>query len=267
MKTMEIILKLKKLAPYIIGAIVLFGITIFVARNKQNTIRKQYEIEMLNMKEVLIEASCTIEESEGLYSRVVNDLHTSKSLIKDLEQDNVNLAALLKRKKERPLVVTKLKLVPVPMKDTVKVFVTKIDTADVNSASTYSFTSKYPSEDDAYIIHKGVLSDSTLQVEWRFEPFNSTLVVSERVKGVYEVTAGVPYWINVKSVSVNSIPLRPITPKKSNGFMIGVSTHRSDIGSLAVGGSIGYMVDDYSLMLNYNTHKDASLHINKLIRW
>lgn len=219
-------------------------------------------------KDVVKGRDRVIKEKDGIYSKLVSEYSSSKELLDSLEQENYELAKLVGQEKEVEI-KTYMKLVLVPVSITNSVAVTREVASD--STESISFTTRYPSEGKEFARVNGKITGDSLASEWKFTPIQTDLVISEVSSGVFKATAGVPKWMSINELEVNSIPQPKVGDvHRSNnnyGITVGASIGRDYDGAKNFGVNLGYRINKYSIFVNQSTDGSAKLLVNKLIKW
>jgi hypothetical protein len=220
-----------------------------------------------SLRKVIQESSVLLNESEGVYSKVVKDYNSERALVTILQKNTSSLkgaiASALKTIKDRDqtiLSLTELTLTYEPL--TVEIPVYRRDT------TTLEFETTFPLE-DPFVKMKGSfdLVKETLKVEWIPGTLNLKIVMSETAEGLWESRVIGPAWIKVDNLEINSVP--PATYSTASKTKLirpliggGVSRMSTD-NSLSLQVSGGIMIKN-SVVLSLNLSTANMVGINFL---
>ncbi len=174
----------------------------------------QSDTDIRQLKELIIKQDSLRKVEDGHYQKIVNDLNNSKELFKQLKENNKELAETIKEQKKNPIVVTNtvIKIQPAPLPEPVPI---KPDN---------TFELNYPNKDNKFISFLGIIENDSINGVWDFDEFKLDLVISEKQKGVFEIDAFTNDFIEIKSLTVNSLPLKGIKPDNFD-FKVGLGLY------------------------------------------
>jgi hypothetical protein len=156
--------------------------------------------------EVLKSDSLT-KVSETQSTKLVNDTNTIKDLREKIDSLGIKL-------KEKPKIVTEIVYVP-------KEIDKPVDDIDIVGDSL-TVRDTYPDSIKPFIRYFNKISLETKKgiSEWRFEPIEMSLVLSQREDGIWKYDIKAPLFINITDLEINATPLD--TPDPDNfGWIIG----------------------------------------------
>ena len=195
----------KYLLFFIVVILLLLTFRLYVDNIKKDNLLKDYKYE-------LIKNDSTRKIAEGHYQRLVNDMNSYKELVNIISENNKDFLKYLKDNNKKPISYIETSFKP---KDTIT---NTIITKDKDGLSY--FEDFYPSKQDYFIKYNGEIRKDSLHSSWKFTPIKLDLVISEKTKGIYEADIKSKEWIDIKSLTVNSLPLEPI--KQDNfDFLLG----------------------------------------------
>lgn len=177
---------------------------------------KETQDTLIQYKNVIIESDSLRKVSDGHYQRLVDDRNTQKDLRDLLKDQNKELFELLKTQNKKPISYTIIQAKPETKIDTIPIIKETKDGQVIKS-----FDSFYPTKENYFANHKGVIGEESIQEEWNFRELEIGLVISEKEKGLFEADLDAPDWLKVNKIEVNSLPLENI--KKDNfDWVLGV---------------------------------------------
>lgn len=177
---------------------------------------EQKNKQIRSLKNEVIEKAVLIKESEGMYSKVVNDLAKEKELKQKIESEFQELSKILKERKERPVQIVE-QILQMPFRiDTVNVYDTIIQEKSTQIATFY-----YPDQND-YFASVDVSFQGGIGIgKFNFNPLPVNLVVTQKDNGLYTAYAESHDFIEFSKVDVNTLPMEPQFPDKPYKFYLG----------------------------------------------
>lgn len=237
------ILKYYKL---IIVALIIIGAFSFIL--VQNAGLKS---DLVDYKKTILQKDSLEKIREGEYTKLVNDLKSSNDLKKYIKEISDSTYQDIKRNKEKPLIITKVTTVPKTIQT--------IDTVYIDTLGVRTITSYYPNKDSMYIKHTSIIKDKESKNTWEFSPLKLNVIVTQQKDGMYRARFVGPSWIEAQEVTVNSLPLSPITERKFK-FLLGVSGgYDFNYRNVSAGIYTGFRYKNQIVLVNGNTNKVVSL--------
>lgn len=237
---------MKKTTLILIGVIVLLIMVGFFGKNYYDS-----KLQTANNKNrtLLISKDSLQKVAEGHYTKLVADTLKQRELNKIIDSLSIKLDA-------KPKVVTVIEYTPQP-KDT-ETEVTEV-TKDSVSIKDY-----YPNKIDPFIKYSSKISLKTEVGRGRFDfnPFNLSLIVSQKEDGTYRLDTKVPEWLEVNDIQVQSTPLTPTKPDNF-GWILGASYGKdySDFSNyLRLNG--GFRFKKFYVIGGASTNKNIDIGIN-----
>lgn len=193
---------------FIIIVLMIFGISQCNSKRQAQNVVKDY-------KEFILKSDSLRLVKEGRYQKVVNDLNNQRDLNKKLKEENKELYKDIKDDNKLPISYTNIEAQPKNKVDTIIIRDT------IKDGHYYKvFNDFYPNNEKPFITYKGEINNNSVLGEFKFNPFELDLVISEKEKGIFEADLNAPEWLTVNSLEVNSLPLKNI--KKDNfDWMLG----------------------------------------------
>ena len=207
--------------------------------------------DLVEYKRTILKKDSLEKVREGEYTKLVNDLKTSNDLKKYIKEISDSTYQDIKRNKEKPLIITKVTTVPKTIQT--------IDTVYIDTLGVRTITSYYPNKDSMYIKHTSVIKDKESKNTWEFSPLKLNVIVTQQKDGMYRARFVGPSWIEAQEVTVNSLPLSPITERKFK-FLLGVSGgYDFNYRNVSAGIYTGFRYKNQIVLVNGNTNKIVSL--------
>ena len=237
------ILKYYKL---IVVALIIIGVFSFILI--QNAGLKS---DLVDYKKTILQKDSLQKIREGEYTKLVNDLKSSNDLKKYIKEISDSTYQDIKRNKEKPLIITKVTTIPKTIQT--------IDTVFIDTLGVRTITSYYPNKDSMYIKHTSVIKDKESKNTWEFSPMKINVIVTQQKDGMYRARFVGPSWIEAQEVTVNSLPLSPITERKFK-FLLGASGgYDFNYRNVSAGIYTGFRYKNKIVLVNGNTNKVVSL--------
>ena len=207
--------------------------------------------DLVDYKKTILQKDSLQKIREGEYTKLVNDLKSSNDLKKYIKEISDSTYQDIKRNKEKPLIITKVTTIPKTIQT--------IDTVYIDTLGVRTITSYYPNKDSMYIKHTSVIKDKESKNTWEFSPLKLNVIVTQQKDGMYRARFVGPSWIEVQEVTVNSLPLSPITERKFK-FLLGASGgYDFNYRNVSAGIYTGFRYKNKIVLVNGNTNKVVSL--------
>lgn len=207
--------------------------------------------DLVEYKKTILQKDSLEKIREGEYTKLVNDLKSSNDLKKYIKEISDSTYQDIKRNKEKPLIITKVTTVPKTIQT--------IDTVYIDTLGVRTTTSYYPNKDSMYIKHTSIIKDKEAKNTWEFSPLKLNVIVTQQKDGMYRARFVGPSWIEAQEVTVNSLPLSPITERKFK-FLLGVSGgYDFNYRNVSAGIYTGFRYKNQIVLVNGNTNKVVSL--------
>ena len=207
--------------------------------------------DLVEYKKTILQKDSLEKIREGEYTKLVNDLKSSNDLKKYIKEISDSTYQDIKRNKEKPLIITKVTTVPKTIQT--------IDTVYIDTLGVRTTTSYYPNKDSMYIKHTSIIKDKEAKNTWEFSPLKLNVIVTQQKDGMYRARFIGPSWIEAQEVTVNSLPLSPITERKFK-FLLGVSGgYDFNYRNVSAGIYTGFRYKNQIVLVNGNTNKVVSL--------
>lgn len=207
--------------------------------------------DLVDYKKTILQKDSLEKIREGEYTKLVNDLKSSNDLKKYIKEISDSTYQDIKRNKEKPLIITKVTTVPKTIQT--------IDTVYIDTLGVRTITSYYPNKDSMYIKHTSVIKDKESKNTWEFSPLKINVIVTQQKDGMYRARFVGPSWIEAQEVTVNSLPLSPITERKFK-FLLGASGgYDFNYRNISAGIYTGFRYKNQIVLVNGNTNKVVSL--------
>ena len=207
--------------------------------------------DLVDYKKTILQKDSLEKIREGEYTKLVNDLKSSNDLKKYIKEISDSTYQDIKRNKEKPLIITKVTTVPKTIQT--------IDTVYIDTLGVRTITSYYPNKDSMYIKHTSIIKDKESKNTWEFSPLKLNVIVTQQKDGMYRARFVGPSWIEAQEVTVNSLPLSPITERKFK-FLLGVSGgYDFNYRNVSAGIYTGFRYKNQIVLVNGNTNKIVSL--------
>lgn len=207
--------------------------------------------DLVEYKKTILQKDSLEKIREGEYTKLVNDLKSSNDLKKYIKEISDSTYQDIKRNKEKPLIITKVTTVPKTIQT--------IDTVYIDTLGVRTITSYYPNKDSMYIKHTSIIKDKESKNTWEFSPLKLNVIVTQQKDGMYRARFVGPSWIEAQEVTVNSLPLSPITERKFK-FLLGVSGgYDFNYRNVSAGIYTGFRYKNQIVLVNGNTNKVVSL--------
>ena len=207
--------------------------------------------DLVDYKKTILQKDSLEKIREGEYTKLVNDLKSSNDLKKYIKEISDSTYQDIKRNKEKPLIITKVTTVPKTIQT--------IDTVYIDTLGVRTITSYYPNKDSMYIKHTSIIKDKESKNTWEFSPLKLNVIVTQQKDGMYRARFVGPSWIEAQEVTVNSLPLSPITERKFK-FLLGVSGgYDFNYRNVSAGIYTGFRHKNQIVLVNGNTNKIVSL--------
>ncbi len=207
--------------------------------------------DLVDYKKTILQKDSLEKIREGEYTKLVNDLKSSNDLKKYIKKISDSTYQDIKRNKEKPLIITKVTTVPKTIQT--------IDTVYIDTLGVRTITSYYPNKDSMYIKHTSIIKDKESKNTWEFSPLKLNVIVTQQKDGMYRAIFVGPSWIEAQEVTVNSLPLSPITERKFK-FLLGASGgYDFNYRNVSAGIYTGFRYKNQIVLVNGNTNKVVSL--------
>ena len=207
--------------------------------------------DLVDYKKTILQKDSLQKIREGEYTKLVNDLKSSNDLKKYIKEISDSTYQDIKRNKEKPLIITKVTTIPKTIQT--------IDTVYIDTLGVRTITSYYPNKDSMYIKHTSVIKDKESKNTWEFSPLKLNVIVTQQKDGMYRARFVGPSWIEAQEVTVNSLPLSPITERKFK-FLLGASGgYDFNYRNVSAGIYTGFRYKNQIVLVNGNTNKVVSL--------
>ena len=207
--------------------------------------------DLVDYKKTILQKDSLEKIREGEYTKLVNDLKSSNDLKKYIKEISDSTYQDIKRNKEKPLIITKVTTVPKTIQT--------IDTVYIDTLGVRTITSYYPNKDSMYIKHTSIIKDKESKNTWEFSPLKLNVIVTQQKDGMYRARFVGPSWIEAQEVTVNSLPLSPITERKFK-FLLGASGgYDFNYRNISAGIYTGFRYKNQIVLVNGNTNKIVSL--------
>lgn len=179
-----------------------------------------------SLKETILSKDSLYKVRDGQYTKLVNDTKSKSELTKEVKSELPQTYQDIKKAKENIISHTKVSVAP---KST-----TTIDTVYIDTLGIQKFDSYYPNKDNYFVKHKSTIDKNVATNLWEFNSLKLDIVVTQQKDGMYRARLAGPEWIEANEVTVNSLPLTPLTERKLK-FLLG--------------GSGGYSMNDRNIVL------------------
>ena len=207
--------------------------------------------DLVDYKKTILQKDSLQKIRDGEYTKLVNDLKSSNDLKKYIKEISDSTYQDIKRNKEKPLIITKVTTIPKTIQT--------IDTVYIDTLGVRTITSYYPNKDSMYIKHTSVIKDKESKNTWEFSPLKLNVIVTQQKDGMYRARFVGPSWIEAQEVTVNSLPLSPITERKFK-FLLGASGgYDFNYRNVSAGIYTGFRYKNQIVLVNGNTNKVVSL--------
>ena len=207
--------------------------------------------DLVDYKKTILQKDSLQKIRDGEYTKLVNDLKSSNDLKKYIKEISDSTYQDIKRNKENPLIITKVTTIPKTIQT--------IDTVFIDTLGVRTITSYYPNKDSMYIKHTSVIKDKESKNTWEFSPLKLNVIVTQQKDGMYRARFIGPNWIEAQEVTVNSLPLSPITERKFK-FLLGASGgYDFNYRNVSAGIYTGFRYKNQIVLVNGNTNKVVSL--------
>jgi hypothetical protein len=189
---------------YIIIGLVL---CIFYINYKSNAKINAILNDIQSQKKDIVLLSKTVKESDGHYSKLVNNFNTQKEINDILLKSNKDLFNVLKKNDEKLISISNTLLTLKPVKDSGDVLI------DSNYINMNIF---YPSQKDWFINWNGIIDTKLKKYNgnWLFSKINLTAVLTETKAGFWKSRIVGPEFLIIDSIEVNSLKPELIIDKK-----------------------------------------------------
>lgn len=232
---------------YILTIALLFIIFIIFSGVRECSFKR----EVGELKSTILKKDSLVKVREGEFTKLVNDTKSKKELDREVKNEVPKTYEDIKKSKEKIISHTKIKLVPVSK--------TIVDTVYIDSSGTKKFTSFYPEKNNYFIKNFTTIINNEAKTEWSFTPLKVNIVVTEQKDGMYRARLSGPEWIQAEEVTINSLPLSPVTERKFK-FLLGASGgYDFNTRTLPLGVYTGFRVKNKILILNGQTNKVVTI--------
>ena len=212
---------------------------------------RSFNAEVDELKNTILKKDSLVKVREGEFTKLVNDTKSKKELDREVKGETPKTYEDIKKSKEKIISHTKIKLVPVSK--------TIVDTVYIDSSGTKKFTSFYPEKNNYFIKNFTTIINNEAKTEWSFTPLKVNIVVTEQKDGMYRARLSGPEWIQAEEVTINSLPLNPVTERKFK-FLLGASGgYDFNTRTLPLGVYTGFRVKNKILILNGQTNKVVTI--------
>ena len=197
------------------------------------------------------------KEADGQYAKLVNNYKTERDLKIELKKRNCGLYRRIKDQNEDILMLNRTVISLKSERSTGDV---SIDPVDSNSLD---LNLRYPESDTAFIKWTGSISlvDNKYKGDWTFNKLPIEIVLTETQRGIWNSRLIGPDWLNVDSMTVNSLPKDKISDDKNFGFMLGGGISNSlnvnEPNAIRIGGGIYFK--NSTLLINASTRNIVGL--------
>lgn len=204
---------MKKYTPYIILSLVIIFLIINgeIIRGKLNnkTDRLTSEIERYaDLKKV----------SDGVYSDYVITEAKRRELVDSMRKGNNELRLLYKRLRKDNEKINELQSLVLRLSTHIDTISLHRDTIYIGVDTMYQkiFNAFYPSPDNWFVKHKGVIRDNNMISSWDFSDLELSLAQTTTSSGLQKVYLVAPPWITAQAINV----LSTSTPDKQKLFSL-----------------------------------------------
>ena len=229
----------------IVSLIIIVAFSLILVQNSE------LKSDLTDYKRTILKKDSLEKVRAGEYTKLVNDLKSSNDLEKGIKEISYTTYKDIKNKNEKSLIVTKISTIPKNVQT--------IDTVYIDTLGVRTITSYYPDKDSMYIKHTSVIKDKESKNTWEFSPLKLNVVVTQQKDGMYRARFIGPSWIEAQEVTVNSLPLSPITERKFK-FLLGASGgYDFNYRNISAGIYTGFRYKNQIVLVNGNTNKVVSL--------
>lgn len=146
--------------------------------------------------------------SETQYRKLLADSLTQKELNKIVDSLKIKLDA-------KPKIIYKTKIV-------IEEVEKPIDSISIDG-DTVNIVDHYPDKEEPFVTYKNKFSLSTQTgiSDWKFTPFNLSIVVSQRSDGIWQTDTQVPDFMTITDITVQGTPQEPPEKRNRFGFILG----------------------------------------------
>lgn len=229
----------------IVSLIIIVAFSLILVQNSE------LKSDLTDYKRTILKKDSLEKVRAGEYTKLVNDLKSSNDLEKGIKEISYTTYKDIKNKNEKSLIVTKISTIPKNVQT--------IDTVYIDTLGVRTITSYYPDKDSMYIKHTSVIKDKESKNTWEFSPLKINVIVTQQKDGMYRARFVGPSWIEAQEVTVNSLPLLPITERKFK-FLLGASGgYDFNYRNISAGIYTGFRYKNQIVLVNGNTNKVVSL--------
>lgn len=167
------------------------------------------------LRREMVKSNTLLKVSEGNYKKLVDDYNTSSDLMDSLLKTNKDLHKDIEKSNDK---VVSLTQVLFKLKDRAIHLEPGKDISEVlEKKDTLDFF--YPDEVDPLITHSiSFVSERSIYSMWKFNAIPLDLVVTETSSGVFETNLSTNPFLEVTSLKVNTVKLKPDTAPKERIF-------------------------------------------------
>lgn len=202
----------------IVGLIVFFLMQGCGDKKHSKDLEKQIE----NYQKEILKKDSVKKEADGQYAKLVDYFKTEGDLMKELKDQNGDLAKLIKKQDEKLLSIS----------TTVATFKSQMDKGIkvdmLNNGTEAKFTTIYPgaeSGQDWFIRYDGHLFTQTGKLDgaWTFNKIKFNVILTEQPDGMWKQRIVGPEFLEITDLKVNSLPKKDyVAPTEKNiHFLLG----------------------------------------------
>lgn len=204
-----------------------------------------------NLKDTILLKDSLKKIRDGEYSKLVNDNKTPSDLKKDVNSVSEQTGKDIKKNKEKIISNTGISVKPNTK--------TTRDTVFIDTMGIRRFTSFYPTKDSAFVTHRSIINGTIATNTWEFKPLKLNIIVTQQKDGMYKARLIGPTWIQAQEVTVNSLPMDPITEKKFKYLIGGSGGYSFESKDVVVGVYTGFRYKNKIVLIHGETNKVVSL--------
>lgn len=244
---------------YLVLTAILIAIIIFFSW-KTNKVNQEAAEQADELKKTILALDTLVKESDGKYSKLVDNYYKEKDLRSELKSSNAALAKEIKNQNERLLSLTTAVISLEGKYDSGRVERNPDDTSQIKLAL------KYPNDASPFIRWNGIIDSKSSRYEgqWSFGKLPIQIILTEESRGFWKNRIIGPEWFIIDSLQINSLPPEKYVPtaEKKVQFLVGGDYMRSPTGNPwgAVGVGAGVSISNkHNLLFRANTNQELGV--------
>lgn len=220
-------------------------------------------VSLKDYKKQLALTDSLYKDSKGVYNRLVEDFKKTRQLNKELKSENEDLYKSVKESKGKTVITQYIELEPVTIIDTI---IIEGETLRDTIKHFEAFKAFYPNKKDKFITYSLDKKDNLLLGTWSFDTLTIDLAIVEQERGIFRVKTGVPDWMNVRRLDVQSLPMSPLR-KNNFDFVLGAGigkNYNAMNNSVLFKGEAGFRLFNSIFMAEGNNSGDIYISYKRL---